>query len=234
MTDYWSESDHEDMERPSMPKQDSPPPPYDTYPRASSVSLSTCCSINTARRMCLFVTCNLFLFFFRWVHILNPNAAISPPRTHSNPAPLMKSSTLSLRKEAVTTTASPRDQRPPATETHGRTRWRTTRGCTIFKRSLWKNPCYLRTGTNWRWSIADSLLCLHSAACCRNSTELCLCLSGPALIQRQEGNPAVSRYPGTAGSTPSWLPPLPHQNKESPNSTTWIGLEKQVSNVLQV
>lgn len=40
MTDYWSESDHEDMEMPSMSKQDSPPPPYDTYPRASSVSLS--------------------------------------------------------------------------------------------------------------------------------------------------------------------------------------------------
>ncbi|XP_051257752.1 connector enhancer of kinase suppressor of ras 2-like isoform X11 [Dicentrarchus labrax] len=36
--DYWSESDHEDLEMPSMPKQDSPPPPYDTYPRASSVS----------------------------------------------------------------------------------------------------------------------------------------------------------------------------------------------------
>ncbi|XP_041865376.1 connector enhancer of kinase suppressor of ras 2-like isoform X6 [Melanotaenia boesemani] len=36
--DYWSESDHEDMEMPPMPKQDSPPPPYDTYPRASSVS----------------------------------------------------------------------------------------------------------------------------------------------------------------------------------------------------
>lgn len=48
MTDYWSESDHEDVERPSMPKQDSPPPPYDTYPRASSVSLSTCGLINTA------------------------------------------------------------------------------------------------------------------------------------------------------------------------------------------
>ena len=42
MTDYWSESDHEDMEMPSMPKQDSPPPPYDTFPRASSVSLSAC------------------------------------------------------------------------------------------------------------------------------------------------------------------------------------------------
>ncbi|XP_051969946.1 connector enhancer of kinase suppressor of ras 2 isoform X3 [Xyrauchen texanus] len=31
--DYWSESDHEDNETPSTPKQDSPPPPYDTYPR---------------------------------------------------------------------------------------------------------------------------------------------------------------------------------------------------------
>uniref|UniRef100_A0A8D3AYB2 Connector enhancer of kinase suppressor of ras 2-like n=1 Tax=Scophthalmus maximus TaxID=52904 RepID=A0A8D3AYB2_SCOMX len=38
LTDYWSESDHDDMEMPSMPKQDSPPPPYDTFPRASSVS----------------------------------------------------------------------------------------------------------------------------------------------------------------------------------------------------
>uniref|UniRef100_A0A673BZ20 Connector enhancer of kinase suppressor of Ras 2b n=1 Tax=Sphaeramia orbicularis TaxID=375764 RepID=A0A673BZ20_9TELE len=36
--DYWSESDHDDVELPPMPKQDSPPPPYDTYPRASSVS----------------------------------------------------------------------------------------------------------------------------------------------------------------------------------------------------
>ncbi|XP_026860948.2 connector enhancer of kinase suppressor of ras 2 isoform X2 [Electrophorus electricus] len=30
--DYWSESDHEDIDVSSMPKQDSPPPPYDTYP----------------------------------------------------------------------------------------------------------------------------------------------------------------------------------------------------------
>ncbi|XP_055727632.1 connector enhancer of kinase suppressor of ras 2-like isoform X6 [Salvelinus fontinalis] len=37
--DYWSESDHEDMEMPStIPKQDSPPPPYDSYPRPPSVS----------------------------------------------------------------------------------------------------------------------------------------------------------------------------------------------------
>uniref|UniRef100_H2LVZ5 Connector enhancer of kinase suppressor of Ras 2 n=1 Tax=Oryzias latipes TaxID=8090 RepID=H2LVZ5_ORYLA len=36
--DYWSESDHEDIEMPQRSKQDSPPPPYDTFPRASSVS----------------------------------------------------------------------------------------------------------------------------------------------------------------------------------------------------
>ncbi|KTG40271.1 hypothetical protein cypCar_00019984 [Cyprinus carpio] len=36
--DYWSESEHEDNETPSTPKQDSPPPPYDTYPRPPSVS----------------------------------------------------------------------------------------------------------------------------------------------------------------------------------------------------
>ncbi|XP_072301524.1 connector enhancer of kinase suppressor of ras 2 [Eucyclogobius newberryi] len=35
--DYWSESDHED-EPASSPKQDSPPPPYDTYPRPPSMS----------------------------------------------------------------------------------------------------------------------------------------------------------------------------------------------------
>ncbi|XP_056105047.1 connector enhancer of kinase suppressor of ras 2 isoform X12 [Rhinichthys klamathensis goyatoka] len=34
--DYWSESEHEDNETPSTPKQDSPPPPYDTYPRPPS------------------------------------------------------------------------------------------------------------------------------------------------------------------------------------------------------
>uniref|UniRef100_A0AAR2K3C1 Connector enhancer of kinase suppressor of Ras 2 n=1 Tax=Pygocentrus nattereri TaxID=42514 RepID=A0AAR2K3C1_PYGNA len=33
--DYWSESDHEDADQMSpMPKQDSPPPPYDTYPHS--------------------------------------------------------------------------------------------------------------------------------------------------------------------------------------------------------
>ncbi|XP_051956238.1 connector enhancer of kinase suppressor of ras 2-like [Xyrauchen texanus] len=34
--DYWSESDHEDADH--MSKQDSPPPPYDTYPHATSAS----------------------------------------------------------------------------------------------------------------------------------------------------------------------------------------------------
>uniref|UniRef100_A0A3B5AFY2 Connector enhancer of kinase suppressor of Ras 2 n=1 Tax=Stegastes partitus TaxID=144197 RepID=A0A3B5AFY2_9TELE len=34
---YWSESEHED-DATSSPKQDSPPPPYDTYPRPPSVS----------------------------------------------------------------------------------------------------------------------------------------------------------------------------------------------------
>ncbi|XP_056093061.1 connector enhancer of kinase suppressor of ras 2 isoform X1 [Rhinichthys klamathensis goyatoka] len=37
--DYWSESDHEDADHmPSTPKQDSPPPPYDTYPHPTSAS----------------------------------------------------------------------------------------------------------------------------------------------------------------------------------------------------
>ncbi|KAM7369669.1 hypothetical protein PAMP_010973 [Pampus punctatissimus] len=35
--DYWSESEHEDDAN-SSPKQDSPPPPYDTYPRPPSMS----------------------------------------------------------------------------------------------------------------------------------------------------------------------------------------------------
>ncbi|XP_035381926.1 connector enhancer of kinase suppressor of ras 2 isoform X3 [Electrophorus electricus] len=39
--DYWSESDHEDNETPSTPKQDSPPPPYDTYPRPPSMSCTS-------------------------------------------------------------------------------------------------------------------------------------------------------------------------------------------------
>ncbi|XP_061558131.1 LOW QUALITY PROTEIN: connector enhancer of kinase suppressor of ras 2-like [Phycodurus eques] len=36
--DYWSESDHEDTDVSCVNKQDSPPPPYDTYPRTASVS----------------------------------------------------------------------------------------------------------------------------------------------------------------------------------------------------
>uniref|UniRef100_A0A4W3IJP0 Connector enhancer of kinase suppressor of Ras 2 n=1 Tax=Callorhinchus milii TaxID=7868 RepID=A0A4W3IJP0_CALMI len=35
--DYWSESDQDDLDTPSTPKQESPPPPYDTYPRPPSV-----------------------------------------------------------------------------------------------------------------------------------------------------------------------------------------------------
>ncbi|XP_072440992.1 connector enhancer of kinase suppressor of ras 2 isoform X4 [Chiloscyllium punctatum] len=39
--DYWSESDQEDADTPSTPKQESPPPPYDTYPRAPSVNCAS-------------------------------------------------------------------------------------------------------------------------------------------------------------------------------------------------
>ncbi|XP_040279597.1 connector enhancer of kinase suppressor of ras 2 isoform X2 [Bufo bufo] len=39
--DYWSESDQEDAETPSTPKQDSPPPPYDTYPRPATMSCAS-------------------------------------------------------------------------------------------------------------------------------------------------------------------------------------------------
>ncbi|XP_075445463.1 connector enhancer of kinase suppressor of ras 2 isoform X2 [Ascaphus truei] len=39
--DYWSESDQEDVDTPSTPKQDSPPPPYDTYPRPVSMSCAS-------------------------------------------------------------------------------------------------------------------------------------------------------------------------------------------------
>ncbi|KAM4796703.1 connector enhancer of kinase suppressor of ras 2 isoform 6-T6 [Rhinophrynus dorsalis] len=38
---YWSESDQEEADTPSMPKQDSPPPPYDTYPRPASMSCAS-------------------------------------------------------------------------------------------------------------------------------------------------------------------------------------------------
>ncbi|XP_056414589.1 connector enhancer of kinase suppressor of ras 2 isoform X3 [Hyla sarda] len=39
--DYWSESDQEEPETPSTPKQDSPPPPYDTYPRPATMSCAS-------------------------------------------------------------------------------------------------------------------------------------------------------------------------------------------------
>uniref|UniRef100_A0A8C5W270 Connector enhancer of kinase suppressor of Ras 2 n=1 Tax=Microcebus murinus TaxID=30608 RepID=A0A8C5W270_MICMU len=38
---YWSESDKEEADTPSTPKQDSPPPPYDTYPRPPSMSCAS-------------------------------------------------------------------------------------------------------------------------------------------------------------------------------------------------
>ncbi len=139
----------------------------------------------------------------------------------------MRSSTLSLRTAAAATTASPPGRRRAATETHGRTRWRATRGCTTSRRFPWRRLCCL-TETNWRWSTAGSPPCPHSAACCRNSTEPCPCPSGPVSIQRPEGNPAASHYPGTAGSTPSWPPPLLRQIRESPSTTSWTGPETLV------
>ncbi|XP_064206869.1 connector enhancer of kinase suppressor of ras 2-like isoform X1 [Anguilla rostrata] len=36
--DYWSESEQEDNDTPSTPKQDSPPPPYGTYPHTTLMS----------------------------------------------------------------------------------------------------------------------------------------------------------------------------------------------------
>uniref|UniRef100_A0A670YD46 Connector enhancer of kinase suppressor of Ras 2 n=1 Tax=Pseudonaja textilis TaxID=8673 RepID=A0A670YD46_PSETE len=39
--DYWSESDKEEVDTPSTPKQDSPPPPYDTYPRPPTMSCAS-------------------------------------------------------------------------------------------------------------------------------------------------------------------------------------------------
>ncbi|KAG8137287.1 hypothetical protein E2320_004535, partial [Naja naja] len=38
---YWSESDKEEVDTPSTPKQDSPPPPYDTYPRPPTMSCAS-------------------------------------------------------------------------------------------------------------------------------------------------------------------------------------------------
>uniref|UniRef100_UPI00398F0F07 connector enhancer of kinase suppressor of ras 2 n=1 Tax=Pristiophorus japonicus TaxID=55135 RepID=UPI00398F0F07 len=39
--DYWSESEQDDADTPSTPKQESPPPPYDTYPRPPSVNCAS-------------------------------------------------------------------------------------------------------------------------------------------------------------------------------------------------
>lgn len=168
------------------------------------------------------------LFVCRWVRTWNQNVAISLPLTRSSPVLLMKSSTLSLRKAAAATTASPLGRRRAAIETHGRTRWRATRGCTTSRRFPWRNPCYLRTETSWRWSTAGSPPCQHRAACCKNNTEPCLCPSEPVSIQIQEGNHVVSRYPGTAGSTQSWQPPPLYQIQERHSTTSRTGPETQV------
>lgn len=178
------------------------------------------------------------LLVFRRVPTWNPNVAISPPPTHSSPVPLMKSSTLSRRTAAAATTASHLGRRRAPTETHGRTRWRAMWGCTTFRHFPWRRLCYLRTETNLPWSTEGSPPCRRSAACCKNSTGPCLCPSGRALIRRQEGNPAASRYRGTAGSTPSWPPPPLQQIRESPSSITWTGPEilvrhKESSNITQ-
>lgn len=155
--------------------------------------------------------------------------AISPPPTLSSPALLTRSSTRSLWTAAAATTASPPgSRRRAATGTHGRTRWRAMRGCTTSRRFPWRRPCYLRTETSWRWSTADSPPCPLSAACCRNSTGPCLCLSGPASIQTREGNPAASRYPGTAGCTQSWPLLQLRRIRGSPITTTWTGPETLV------
>ncbi|XP_055500395.1 connector enhancer of kinase suppressor of ras 2 isoform X10 [Leucoraja erinacea] len=39
--DYWSESEQDEADTPSTPKQESPPPPYDTYPRPPSVNCAS-------------------------------------------------------------------------------------------------------------------------------------------------------------------------------------------------
>lgn len=138
---------------------------------------------------------------------MNRNAGISPPLTPFSLVLLTRSSARSLRKAAATM-ASPPGQRRAAIETRGTTRWKATHGCTTSRRFPWRNPCYPRTGTSWRWSTAGRPRCLHSAVCCRNSTEPCPCPSGPVLIQRQEENLAASHFPGTAASMLSWLPLL--------------------------
>lgn len=154
--------------------------------------------------------------------------ATSPPLTPSSPAPLMTTSTQSLRTAAAATMASPLGRRRAATGTRGRTRWRAMRGCTTSRPFQWRRTCCLRTETNWRWSTADSPPCPHSAACCKNNTGPCLCPSGPASIQTREGNPAASRYPGTAGFMLFWLLPLLHRIRGSPISTSWTGPEAVV------
>lgn len=164
-------------------------------------------------------------FWLRWVPIWSQNVAISPPLTLFSP--LMKSSTLSLRKAAAATMVLPPARRLAATEIHGRNRWRATRGCTTSKHFLWKSPFDLRTETSWRWSTVGSLLCLLSVACCRSNTEPYRCPSGTALIQMREGNLAASHFRETVDFMLFWLLLL-RQTRENPGNTHWTQTETQV------
>lgn len=199
MAEYWSESDHEDMEMTSVSKQDSPPPPYDTYPRASSVSPTACCL-----QIGIEAHNNLYPCVFRWVPTWSPSAVTSPPPTHSSPAPLMRSSTQSPSMAAAAATMASRPgRRWVATETRGRTRWRPICGCSTCRRFPGRRPWWLTTVINWPWSTEGSPPCRRHEACCRTTTGPCPCPSGQASIRRREENPAASHYPGTVGSMPS-------------------------------
>lgn len=81
----------------------------------------------------------------------------------------------------------------------------------------------MTTVINWPWSTDGSPPCHHLEACCRITTGPCPCRSGQASIQKWVGNPAASHYPGTVGSTPSWLLPPLRLNIENPSIIAWSG-----------
>ncbi|XP_037604851.1 connector enhancer of kinase suppressor of ras 2-like isoform X2 [Sebastes umbrosus] len=176
--DYWSESDHEDMEMPSMPKQDSPPPPYDTYPRASSVS-----PYLEPKRGHL---SSSDTFQSRSSH----DDFHSEPQGRSSSSSRQTASPPARRRAATELVAGPdgeqhKDALPP--DVPG-----------------WRRSLLPRTETNWRWSNRRQSTCPRSAACCKNTTEPCLCLTGPASTQTRRKAPQLqlprgqraSRYPG--------------------------------------
>lgn len=166
------------------------------------------------------------VFVFRWAPTWSPNTVTSPPPTHSSPAPLMRSSTQSPSTQAVAATTASRPGRSwAATGTRGRSRWRPTCGCSTSRRFPVRRPCWLTTVINWQWSTDGSPPCHHLEACCRITTGPCPCPSGQASIQKWVGNPAASHYPGTAGSTPSWLLPPRRLNRENPSIIAWSGPE---------